>query len=56
LGQRGELAGNAVGSRLYHPARTPGCGTAASSAVIASFGLVLLLLLPEQPLRDAPAG
>jgi EmrB/QacA subfamily drug resistance transporter len=30
--------------------------TFATGAVIAGFGLVLLLLLPEQPLRDAPAG
>jgi hypothetical protein len=30
--------------------------TFATGAVIAGFGLVLLLLLPEQPLRDAPAN
>lgn len=30
--------------------------TFATGALIAGFGLVLLLLLPEQPLRDAPAG
>ncbi|HEY3911746.1 MAG TPA: MDR family MFS transporter [Stellaceae bacterium] len=30
--------------------------TFATGAVIAGFGLVLLLLLPERPLRDAPAG
>jgi EmrB/QacA subfamily drug resistance transporter len=30
--------------------------TFATGAVIAGFGLVLLLLLPEQPLRDAPVG
>jgi hypothetical protein len=30
--------------------------TFATGAVIALFGFVLLLLLPERPLRDAPAG
>jgi EmrB/QacA subfamily drug resistance transporter len=30
--------------------------TFATGAVIAGFGLVLLLLLPERPLRDMPAG
>jgi hypothetical protein len=30
--------------------------TFATGAVIAGFGLVLLLLLPERPLRDVPAG
>jgi EmrB/QacA subfamily drug resistance transporter len=30
--------------------------TFATGAVIAGLGLLLLLLLPEQPLRDAPAG
>jgi EmrB/QacA subfamily drug resistance transporter len=30
--------------------------TFATGAVIAGFGLVLLLLLPERPLRDIPAG
>jgi hypothetical protein len=30
--------------------------TFATGAVIAGLSLLLLLLLPEQPLRDAPAG
>ncbi len=30
--------------------------TFATGAMIAGFGLVLLLLLPERPLRDMPAG
>ena len=30
--------------------------TFATGAVIAGLGLLLLLLLPEQPLRDTPAG
>ena len=43
--------------RLVATAYRQAIGTTfATGAVIAGFGLVLLLLLPERPLRDAPAG
>jgi len=41
---------------IYSARKNKGRPTFATGAVIAGFGLVLLLLLPERPLRDMPAG